>query len=325
MGARVLNTLSDHSLCTVIFNVIAMIMGIIFSLPRTLHHVSFMSMFSAFCMAMAVLLWVIFCGIQDHPMQGIKKPWPEMGPVVNYAFPREGTTWVDSLNAVLNITFMWVPQILFPTFISEMKRPQDFPKALAILTGLQFFLFIIPPSIGFYYLGQYTTSPAFSSLQTHVYQKASFAFVIVPTILIGGIYANVSAKFIYARVMGKSEHAHSHTLIGWAAWVFVMAAIWVIAFIFAEVIPSVGDFLSLLGAAFDSFFGFIFYAFAYWQMNRGKYFNGLGKTAWSFLHIIILGCGLFLLGPGLYAAVEAIIDDYAGGTTEAFACKNVAL
>lgn len=45
-GAKVLNTLSDHSLCTVVFSIITMLLGILFSTPRTLRHVSFMSMFS---------------------------------------------------------------------------------------------------------------------------------------------------------------------------------------------------------------------------------------------------------------------------------------
>ena len=45
-AAKVLNTLSDHSLCTVAFSAIAAIMGIIMSIPRTLKHVSFMSLFS---------------------------------------------------------------------------------------------------------------------------------------------------------------------------------------------------------------------------------------------------------------------------------------
>jgi hypothetical protein len=45
-GAKVLNTLSDHSQCTVVFSVIATLMGIVMSMPRTLKHVSFMSMFS---------------------------------------------------------------------------------------------------------------------------------------------------------------------------------------------------------------------------------------------------------------------------------------
>lgn len=326
-AARILNTLSDHSLCTVVFNVFGLIMGIVFSLPRTLHHVSFMSMASAFCMAIAILLFMIFAGIEDHPLSANSKvyPDPDLGLVKTYAFPLEGTSWVDAMNAVLNITFLWVPQILFPTFIGEMRRPQDFPKALTVLTGLSVFLFIVPPSIGFYYLGQYSTAPAFGSLGTDAYKKGSFAFVIVPTIIIGAIYANVSAKFVYSRAMGDSRHAHSNTFIGWGVWVGIMSGIWILAFIFAEVIPSMGDFLSLIGAAFDSFFGFIFYSAAYWQIYRGKYFQGLGRTAMSIAHVIILGCGLFLLGPGLYAAVEAIIDDYSGGTRHAFSCDNVAI
>ena len=43
-GAKVLNTLSDHSQCTLVFSVIVMLMGILLSIPRTLRHVSFMSM-----------------------------------------------------------------------------------------------------------------------------------------------------------------------------------------------------------------------------------------------------------------------------------------
>ena len=339
-GAKVINTLSDHSMCTVVFSVIATIMGVVLSLPRTLNHVSFMSMFSAACMGIAILLFLIFAGTEAHPGYGYNGIYPKAGPVHTYAFPPEGTTWVAAMNAVLNITFLWVPQILFPTFIAEMKRPQDFPKALAVLAGISGFLFIVPPAIGFRYLGQYATAPAFGSLSSVVHKKASFAFVIVPTIIIGTIYSNVSAKFVYGRIMRKSRHAHSNTVLGWGVWVAVTTAIWFIGFIFAEVIPSMGDFLSLLGrsiqysskiqtdlsgAAFDSFFGFIFFAFAYWQMYRGNLFSSFTRSVKTATHLFIMLCGLFLLGPGLYAAVEAIKDDYSGAVKPAFSCANVAI
>ncbi|OKL61837.1 hypothetical protein UA08_02297 [Talaromyces atroroseus] len=324
-GAKVLNTLSDHSLCTVVFSVIVMIMGIVLSLPRTLHHVSFMSMFSSFCMAISILLFLIFAGIEAAPLVGYNGDYPTDGPVRTYAFPLPGTTWVNCMNAVLNITFLWVPQILFPTFISEMEKPQDFPKALAVLTGISVVLFIVPPAIGFRYLGQYSTAPAFGSLGVVSYKKASFAFVIVPTLIIGAIYANVSAKFVFFKVMGNSKHAHSNTVVGWGVWIGLMAIIWIIAFIFSEVVPSMGDFLSLLGAAFDSFFGFIFYAVAYWNLYRTKLFAGAARSVKTLMHLFILLCGLFLLGPGLYAAVEAIIADYSGSITPAFSCANLAL
>ncbi|KAK7734076.1 hypothetical protein SLS63_004361 [Diaporthe eres] len=324
-GAKVINTLSDHSLCTVDFSVIVTIMGIVMSVPRTLKHVSFMSMFSAACMGIAILLFLVFAGIEPAPLYGYNGDYPTAGLVKTYAFPPAGTTWVACMNAVLNITFLWVPQILFPTFIAEMEHPEDFPKSLAVLTGISAILFIVPPAIGFRYLGQYATAPAFGSLGVVTYKKASFAFVIVPTIIIAVIYANVTAKFIYFRIMGKSRHAHSNTLLGWGSWIAVMVVIWWIGFVFAEIIPSMGDFLSLLGAAFDSFFGFIYFAVAYWHLYRGNLFSGAGRSLLTFIHIVVLLVGLFLLGPGLYAAVEAIIADYSGETRPAFSCANLAI
>lgn len=205
-----------------------------------------------------------------------------------------------------------------------MKRPQDFPKALSALAVASFVLFIVPAAIGFAFLGQYSTAPAFGSLQ-ETYKKASFAFVIVPTIVIGVIYSNVSSKYIYKRVMGNSEHQHRNTVQGWAPWVLITAGIWAIGFIFAEVIPSMGDFLSLLGSIFDSQFGFIYWAVAYYHLHKGAFFKGPLRSLNTVFHVVAMAVGLFLLGPGLYTAVEAIKVDYAGATRPAFSCKNLSL
>lgn len=74
-------------------------------------------------MAIAILLFMIFAGIEAAPLVGYNGDYPTDGRVRTYAFPLPGTTWVQCMNAVLNITFLWVPQILFPTFISEMEKP----------------------------------------------------------------------------------------------------------------------------------------------------------------------------------------------------------
>src|SRR6201996_2185812 len=245
-------------------------------------------------MGIAILLFLIFAGIEDHPLFGYYCNYPAAGEVRTYPFPLPGTTWVNCMNAVLNITFLWVPQILFPTFIAEMEKPEDFPKSLAVLAILSAILFIVPPAVGFRYLGQYSTAPAFGSLGVTAFKKGSFAFVIVPTLVIGVIYANVSAKFVYFRIMGKSRHAHSNTVIGWGVWAAVMAGIWAIAFVFSEVVPSMGDFLSLLGATFDSFFGFIYFAVAYWQLYKGNLFAGAGRSVMTVIHVFVMMCGLFL-------------------------------
>jgi uncharacterized membrane protein YphA (DoxX/SURF4 family) len=70
-----------------------------------------------------------------------------------------------------------------------------------------------------------------------------------------------------------------------------------------------GDFLSIMSAAFDSFFGFIFWAFAYYHIHKTHLFQGPGNTVMTFINILILALGLFMLGPGLYTSVDAIIAD----------------
>lgn len=69
-GAKILNTLSDSSQCTVVFQAISAIIGIIVSLPRTLNHVSTMSVVSAICMAIAIILSLVYAGIEPNPLYG---------------------------------------------------------------------------------------------------------------------------------------------------------------------------------------------------------------------------------------------------------------
>jgi ABC-type phosphate/phosphonate transport system permease subunit len=81
-----------------------------------------------------------------------------------------------------------------------------------------------------------------------------------------------------------------------------------------------GDFLSIMSAAFDSFFGFIFWAVAYYRMNKGHLFDGPVRITLTVINIIIFALGLFLVGPGMYTSIEAIILDYAGEVQKPFSC-----
>lgn len=78
-GAKIINTLSDHSQCTVVFSVIVTLMGIVLSLPRTLHHVSFLSMFSgtrslnSFIMSSADVSSSCLHGSRHSPLHGLRR------------------------------------------------------------------------------------------------------------------------------------------------------------------------------------------------------------------------------------------------------------
>ena len=57
-------------------------------------------------MGLAILLFMVFAGIEDAPVYGYNGDYPTDGLVKTYAFPLPGTTWVQCVNAVLDITFL---------------------------------------------------------------------------------------------------------------------------------------------------------------------------------------------------------------------------
>lgn len=176
---------------------------------------------------------------------------------------------------------------------------------------------------------QYNTAPAFGSLGTDLYVKVSFSFMIPTLIFLGVLYASVSARFIFFRLFKGTKHMGSHTLVGWLAWAGILAVLWVLAFIIAEVIPFFSDLLALMSSLFDSFFGFIFWAVAYFRMrsaDHGPYFwrvRGIRGIIGFVVNIIILATGFFFLGAGTYTSVQSIIDGYHSNSFGgAFTCAS---
>lgn len=116
-----------------------------------------------------------------------------------------------------------------------MREPKDFPKALAALTFLEMILFLVVSVVGYHFLGQYAEAPMIGSLLDVKHRKASFAFVLVPTVVIAAMYSNVTSKFIFRRVVGKnSKHMHSNTAMGWGLWIGITVFIWAIGFILGK-------------------------------------------------------------------------------------------
>lgn len=69
------------------------------------------------------------------------------------------------MSAILNIVFTFAGQITYPSFISQMKRPRDFKKALIVVTILELITYALVGSIIYVYVGDaYITAPAFGSL-----------------------------------------------------------------------------------------------------------------------------------------------------------------
>jgi Transmembrane amino acid transporter protein len=329
-----LNTITNHSVCTVGFAAIATLICFICSLPRTFSTLSKLATFSAFFTFISVLLAAIFAGVEGkHGTKGYTlDPTAKIhGEPLVLAFPAKGTTFVAGMSAFLNISYTFIGQITIPSFIAEMKEPKDFPKALWVVTIAEIAVFSIVGAVVYAYTGtQYNTAPAFGSLGNNTFLKVSFSFMIPTLIFLGVLYASVSARFVFFRIFKDgSPHKSSHTVLGWSVWAAILAATWVLAFIIAEVIPFFSDLLSLMSSLFDSFFGFIFWGVAYLGMREQDHGPGWWKrcTPFGFLmlafNLFLIAVGIFFLGAGTYVSVQSILDSYAANLVgPVFTCQS---
>jgi len=129
VGAELLNTLTNSSGCTVTFSAIAAIVCFVFSLPRTLRQMSWLGVFHAVTMGIAVLLAIIFSGVQSEPFKFTGEK-----PIVT-VIPVKGTTYVmgtslfqlsihsclrpcTGMSAFLNISYTFIGQIVLPSVVT---------------------------------------------------------------------------------------------------------------------------------------------------------------------------------------------------------------
>ncbi|OCT44770.1 N amino acid transport system protein [Cladophialophora carrionii] len=337
--SRYLNTMSNHSVCTVGFAAIGAVISWVCSMPRTFNALSKLAAVSAFFTFVSVILAAAFAGAEGKHGTAGYNPDPNHvnangvklgGEPLVLAVPVAGTTFVAGMNAFLNISYTFIGQITLPSFIAEMKNPYDFRKALWLVTICEIILFSLVGGIVYGYTGtQYNTAPAFGSLGNDIYKKVSFSFMIPTLIFLGVLYASVSARFIFFRVFEGTKHKTQNTVLGWAAWAGILAVTWIFAFIIAEVIPFFADLLSLMSSLFDSFFGWIFWGVAYLRMRRADlgpgFYKKRGLRGWIgfLMNIFIIIVGIYFLGVGTYASVDSIILDYrAGNVKGVFTCAD---
>ena len=83
----------------------------------------------------------------------------------------------------------------FFSFISELKHPNDYPKALFFLQGWDISMYVVASIVIYRYGGPDVSSPSLGSTSPTV-AKVAYG-IAIPTIIIAGIInAHVAAKYM---------------------------------------------------------------------------------------------------------------------------------
>lgn len=137
--------------------------------------------------------------------------------------------------------------------VSEMKRPQDAMKAAYTLQGVATVFYAVFAGVIYGFIGSGVASPAFSSLPD-IWMKVSYGIAIPNFLIAGSLYAHTASKLIFVRIFRHSEHLHSHTVLGWSVWVFLVVLVNVAAFVLAVGVPIFNYLIGLAASLFAAWF-----------------------------------------------------------------------
>ncbi|KAL4756732.1 transmembrane amino acid transporter protein-domain-containing protein [Aspergillus foveolatus] len=296
-----MNRLTNHGTCSLVFGVVGLLVSLVFSLPRTMKNMSWLSLASFISIFTAVMIAMVAIGV-EHPG----------GPVKATA----ETNLVTGFTAALNIILSYASHNAFFNVIAELKEPRDFPKALTLLQSIDITLYLVSGVVIYYFAGDDVKSPALGSMKPLV-SKVAYG-VALPTIIIAGVInGHIACKSIYTRVFAGTSHMHKQDFRAVGSWIGIAVGLWVIAWVIATAIPVFSNLLSLMTALFASWFSFSLPA-AFWLfMNRGLWFSGPRKTGITIFNCLVFGMGVVMCALGLYATGKAIHDDPAG---KSFSC-----
>ncbi|KAE8152053.1 transmembrane amino acid transporter protein-domain-containing protein [Aspergillus avenaceus] len=300
-----MNKITGHGTCSIVFGLVGLAICFIGTIPRTMRNVARMSIASFASITIAVLITMIAIGIQR----------PGKGTVGAVA---EDASFYHAFLGVTNIVFGFFGSVIFFSFMSEMKNPNDYPKALCLLQTTEICMYVVVAVVIYYYGGEDVTSPALGSTGNLV-SRIAYGMAL-PTILIGGIIGgHVSSKYIYVRLFRGTGRMNERTFVSIGSWCLIALVLWVIAWIIAEAIPNFSNLLSLIAALFASWFTFSLCSYFWFFINRGQWFSTPRKIFLSVVNMFIFLIGVCVCGLGLYVSGRAIHEAPSG---HSFSCAN---
>ncbi|KAB8251809.1 amino acid transporter [Aspergillus flavus] len=310
MGSHILtftvmmNTLTKHGTCSIVFGVVGLILSFVCTLPRTLKKVSWLSISSFISIIAAVLITMIAIGIQ-RPGDG-------------HIDVTVDTSLYKGFLAVTNIVFAYAGHVAFFGFISEMETPTDYPKTLYLLQATDTTMYTVTALVIYRYGGKDVSSPALGSTSPLV-SKIAYG-IAIPTIIIAGVInGHVACKYIYVRLFRNTDRMHKRNLVSIGSWILIGLVLWTLAWIIAEAIPVFNNLLSLITALFASWFTYGMSGIFWLFLNWGRYTSSPRKIFLTVVNLIIVGIGGCLCGLGLYVSGKAIHDDPSNAS---FSCAN---
>ena len=286
MGSHILtfsimmNTVTTHGTCSIVFGVVGLIVCYICTLPRKLGDVSYLAIASFISIIAAVVITMAAVGV-EKPGDG-KIDATMQAPLADAFLP------------VTNIVFAYAGHVAFFSFISELKKPEEYYKSLFLLQGADTTMYLLVAAVIYAYAGSDVVSPALGS-SSPLFQKIAYG-IAIPTIVVAGVInGHVAAKYIYVRMYRGTDMMSKKTFKSYGMWALISLVLWIVAWIIAEAIPVFNDLLGLISSLFSSWFTYGLSGVFWLHLNKGRWFESRRTIALTVLNSVIVLLGALIV------------------------------
>ncbi|KAK4693982.1 hypothetical protein P7C71_g3515, partial [Lecanoromycetidae sp. Uapishka_2] len=274
-------------------------------------------------------------------------------PVTHTSGLPDPSNFGSAINGLMQAVYAYGGSMIFIEFMSEMKHPHDFLKAM---WSAQLFIYICYMLYGLFmygYQGQYLQNPSYLGIAPYAWQTTGNVLAMVSALIAAALYGNIGVKVLYNNVAVELFRAPPLTQRGGKIiWAALIPIYWSLSFIIGAAIPDFSGFTAIVSAVCIVQFTYSFPPFLHIAYNvhknairEGEGFDpdtgnvirtdsGIKRAIRGFTggrkidfalnvwNVIYLGGALATAGLGIWAAAENLILIYAVPQLNAYSCTS---
>ena len=104
------------------------------------------------------------------------------------------SNFIATVSGAMQAVFAYGGSMVFPEFMSEMKRPKDFLSGMWAAQAFIYFCYMFYGLFIYGYQGQYTVNPSYLGISKYSIQTAGNVFAMLSGIIAAGLYGNIGLK-----------------------------------------------------------------------------------------------------------------------------------
>ncbi|GAA5957433.1 hypothetical protein JCM8115_006988 [Rhodotorula mucilaginosa] len=223
-------------------------LGIIVGQIRTLRGLGLFANAAVWINLLIIILSMAFIAHSPPNYAAAKAAYGiDQGPVEVVAVVNQPV--FSQVNGLMNMVFAYGGAMIFPELMTEMRRPHDFIRGMALAQGLIIVCYLVYGIYVYAMQGQFTLALAYQGVSKYAWQTVGNVLALITGAIAAALYGNIGLKVLYINIVENTfKGPPLMSKKGRLVWGVAVILFWGVAYVIGSAIPSVGTLSGLVAA-----------------------------------------------------------------------------